>query len=281
MVQKAHLGGRPFVLAGRRLEPGEHAPNFTVVSVDMAEVRLSELGTGVKVITFFPSLDTAVCSDQVKEFNHRAVKAGRDVRVIGISMDLPFAQKRFCEANGITTMSVYSDYRYASFGSTYGVLIEDVGLLGRGACVIDNGNVLRSFHLSKAMDEPVDFDSIMASLERVLASPKAEGPAFPWRCIPCEKGSESLRPGRLDELLATRDRHWRMEEPKTLVKDFSFRDFPAAMRFTGILAEISKEEGYAPSLAIDRNRLTVRLSTGGGLTENEIIMSRLIDDITF
>jgi thioredoxin-dependent peroxiredoxin len=280
MVQEVRLAGKQFLLAGRRLEPGEHVPNFTAIAADLSEVRLADLGAAIKVITFFPSLDTSVCSDQVREFNRRALGAAAAVRVVGISMDLPFAQKRFVDANAIGDMALLSDHRFASFGATCGVLVEELRLLCRGAFVIDGNNILRFSWLSKELEEPVDFDAVMAAIGEVRSAPVAPGPAFPWRCIPCDKGTGSLRPEKLDELLA-RDRNWKLEKGKGIVKEFSFRDFDTAMRFADIVAAVSEEEGYDPCLAVDRNSLKVRLDTDGGLTENELVMSRIIDDIKF
>lgn len=279
MKRQVRMAGKPFGLAGRELEPGEYAPNFTAVTQDMGVMKLSDFTDRIKLITFFPSLDTSVCSDQVKEFNRRAKEISSDVVCIGVSMDLPFAQKRFCEANAIKDMTVVSDYRLCSFGSTYGVLVEELRLLARGAVIVDKNNILRFSHCVDELTGPVDFDLVMGHLAEVAADSRGAAPAFPWRCIPCEQPSDSLEPAKLDMLLAQSSR-WRRDR-LGIAKEFIFRDFPTTMRFVDVLTAVSEEEGYSPSLSITGNRLTVGLDADGGLTENEFIMSRIIDEITY
>ena len=104
--------GNPLTLVGRRVKTGDAAPDFRALSGDLKEVRLSHLGDKVKILTSFPSLDTPVCDMHVKEFNKRATSLSGEVVILGISNDLPFAQKRFCEDNGIKGVTVVSDYRY-------------------------------------------------------------------------------------------------------------------------------------------------------------------------
>ncbi len=278
MGTTVYLKGKPLTLCGRELETGEHAPDFTAVGESLETARLSDFRGKIKLVTFFPSLDTSVCSDQVKEFNRRALQAG-NVAVIGISMDLPFSQARFRKANSIGNMALFSDHRRASFGSLYGVLIEELRLLARGAFIIDSADILRFSYLADELSHPVDFENIAAALDEVVRSPAAPVPAFPWRCIPCEKPSTPLDPDRLDQLLA-RGRDWTRYDGG-IRKEFDFRDFDAAMRFAEMVRAVADEEGYAPGLEVNGSRLTVRLATRGGLSENEFIMSGIIDQIRF
>ncbi|MCM8816467.1 MAG: thiol peroxidase, partial [Candidatus Omnitrophica bacterium] len=109
----------------------------------MEETVLEKYQGKIKVITSFPSLDTPVCDLQVREFNKRASFLSDDVVVIGISMDLPFAQKRFCEASNIKNIFLYSDYKYLNFSLNYGLFIKELHLIARSALIIDKNNLIR------------------------------------------------------------------------------------------------------------------------------------------
>ncbi len=142
MAGKITFKGEELTLVGRALKEGMKAPDFKAVSSDIKEVSLSNFSGKTKVITSFLSLDTPVCDLQVKEFNKRTVVLSSDVVILGISKDLPFAQKRFCEANDIKSVITLSDYRSSSFGINYGVLIKEMNLLARGVFILDKFAIL-------------------------------------------------------------------------------------------------------------------------------------------
>ena len=126
-------------LLGNEIKVGDQAPNFTVLSNDLKEVGLDDYKGKVKLISAVPSVDTGVCSDQTKRFNEEADKLD-NVHVLTISMDLPFAQTRWCSANGIKDLDLLSDHRNADFGEKYGVLIKELRLLARAIFVVNSDN---------------------------------------------------------------------------------------------------------------------------------------------
>ena len=114
MERETKFKGNPLTLVGRNIKVGSLASDFKVLTQDLKETGLADFAGKLKVITSFPSLDTPVCDLQVKEFNKRATSLGADVAVLGISKDLPFAQKRFCDTFAIKNIAVLSDYKYSS-----------------------------------------------------------------------------------------------------------------------------------------------------------------------
>ena len=115
--------GKPLTLVGNEVRVGDKAPDFNVVSNDLSPVTLGDYLGKTLIISSVPSLDTEVCDRETRTFNEEAINFGDDVRVLTISMDLPFAQSRWCGAAGIERVQTLSDYQTASFGNNYGVLI--------------------------------------------------------------------------------------------------------------------------------------------------------------
>ena len=163
--------GSPLTLSGKTISAGEKAPDFKVVDNDLKEVSLQDFSGKIKIITSFPSLDTPVCDLQVKEFNKRAAGLSRDVVVIGISMDLPFAQKRFCSLNEIKNVSVLSDYRYRSFSTNYGLLIKELALVARSVMILDKKNIVRYLQVVSELTTPPDYERALSRLEEILQEP--------------------------------------------------------------------------------------------------------------
>ncbi|MBE3556369.1 MAG: thiol peroxidase [Firmicutes bacterium] len=131
------FGGNPVPLAGNAVQVGQKAPDFTAVDVNMQERHLSDYAGKVKIIASVPSLDTPVCDAETRRFNEEAAQLGENVVVLTISMDLPFAQKRWCGAAGVDRVVTLSDYRTASFGEAYGTLMQPVRLETRAVFVVD------------------------------------------------------------------------------------------------------------------------------------------------
>jgi thiol peroxidase len=168
MLRSVTFQGQRMALSGKRVKEGGRAPDFKLVSQDLKEVTLSDFDGKVKVINFFPSLDTPVCDLQVKEFNKKATGLSPDVVVIGVSKDLPFAQARFCSANGIKNEVVLSDYRFSSFGLNYGVLVKELNLLARGSMIVDKNRRIRYMRIVEEITHAVDFNEAFAKLQEVL-----------------------------------------------------------------------------------------------------------------
>ena len=281
MARNITFKGSPLTLVGRVIKKGMPSPDFRVVSPDLKEVRLSDFAGKIKVLTSFPSLDTPVCDLQVKEFNKQAARLSSEVVIVGISKDLPFAQKRFCEAFEINNAKVLSDYKYSSFGINYGLLIKELNLLARSVVVLDKNNIIRYFQLVPELTNPPDYGDVLENLEEVIRNPAVTlAEELPAKCKPCEEGTPPLPKEKVEKLLA-QYRGWELVEEKKLVKEFKFKDFLEAKYFLDLLSVIAEEQGHHPTLTLIYNKLRVTLTThaAGGLTENDFIMARIIDTL--
>jgi thiol peroxidase len=161
------MGGDPVTLLGREIKVGDPAPEFIVLTGDLESYSLKDAGEKVKIISVVPSLDTGVCEMQTIRFNEAASDLG-DVVILTISVDLPFAQKRFCSANGIDKVITLSDHRDLSFGINYGFVIEEHRLLSRGIVVLDRDNIVRHVEYVKEVTEHPDYDKAIEVAKRIL-----------------------------------------------------------------------------------------------------------------
>jgi thiol peroxidase len=139
------------------LKPGDPAPDFEMVDLTMKPVRLADTSGKVRIFSVVPSLDTPVCDMQTKRFNEEAAKLG-DIDIYTISADLPFAQRRWCDAFAIDHLKMLSDHRNASFGTAYGTLIKDWRLESRALFVIDKNNVIRHAEYVKEVASHPNYD---------------------------------------------------------------------------------------------------------------------------
>ena len=156
--------GNPLTLMGNRPAVGDPAPDFTVLDNDLSPVQFSSLQGKVRVLVSVPSLDTPVCDMETRRFNDEAGKLGDDVRILAISMDLPFAQKRWCGAAGVDKVQTLSDHRDAQFGAAYGVLIKELRLLARAVFVVDRGGILRYVQLVEEVTHEPDYDAVLKAV---------------------------------------------------------------------------------------------------------------------
>ncbi|AWD64581.1 MULTISPECIES: thiol peroxidase [Priestia] len=146
--------GNDVTLLGNQVKVGDKAPNFTVLANDLSEVTLDSTKGSVRLISVVPSIDTGVCDAQTRRFNEEAAKLD-NVKVLTVSVDLPFAQKRWCGANGIDNVQTLSDHRDLSFGEAYGVAIQELRLLARSIFVVDsNDNVTYVEYLPEVTEHP-------------------------------------------------------------------------------------------------------------------------------
>lgn len=147
--------GAPLTLLGEPVVIGEIAPDFTAVDVNGKDVKLSDYKGKVIVLAVFPSIDTKVCAMETREFNKRATDLGKDVVVLTLSKDLPFALGRFCAAEGIKNVIPLSDYKQSEFGLKYGFLIKENMLLTRGVVIVDKtGKVAYVEYVDDIVKEP-------------------------------------------------------------------------------------------------------------------------------
>ncbi|MFD0694426.1 thiol peroxidase [Paenibacillus sp. GCM10027628] len=164
----ATLGGNPITLLGPELKAGDQAPNFTVNKDLMTEVSLSDYDGKVKLISVVPSLDTGTCDAQTRRFNVEAAKLGDNVVILTISVDLPFAQSRFCSIAGIDKVVALSDYKHRAFGEAYGVLIKEVQLDQRAIFVLDADNKVRYVEYLKEMSAHPDYEAALDALKELV-----------------------------------------------------------------------------------------------------------------
>ncbi|MCD5323865.1 MULTISPECIES: thiol peroxidase [Pontibacillus] len=151
----------PVTLVGDEVKVGDKAPNFTVLANDLSEVSLEQYD-GVKLISVIPSIDTGVCDAQTRRFNEEAAQLD-NVSVLTISMDLPFAQRRWCGSNGIENVDTLSDHRDAYFGEAFGVLIKEMRLLARAVFVVNSQNeVVHAEYVSEATNHP-DYEAAISA----------------------------------------------------------------------------------------------------------------------
>lgn len=155
----------PVTLLGTEKKVGDQAPNFTVLSNDLKEVSLEDFKGKVKIVSVVPSVDTGVCSQQTKRFNDEADKI-ENTHILTISMDLPFAQARWCAANGVKNISLLSDHRDADFAEKYGVLIKELRLLTRAIFVIDSNDVIQHVEYVSEVTTHPDYDAALEAAKK-------------------------------------------------------------------------------------------------------------------
>ena len=161
------MKGKPVTLVGQAVKVGQKAPDFEVTANDLSPVKFSSFAGKVCIIASVPSLDTAVCDLETRKFNEKAAQLGGDVVVLTISMDLPFAQKRWCGAAGIKNVQTLSDHRDASFGRAYGVLIKDLRLLARAVFVVDKKGVVRHLQIVPEIATEPDYDAVLKAVKEL------------------------------------------------------------------------------------------------------------------
>jgi thioredoxin-dependent peroxiredoxin len=159
-ARKTVLGGNEVALTGPELRVGDTAPDFSVVDGSLQAVDLAGTGSGVRIFSVVPSLDTPVCDAQTKRFEEEAQKL-ENVKIYTISMDLPFAQKRWCTSFGINKIAMLSDHRTGSFGESYGTLIAEARIESRAIFVIGADNVIKHVeYVPKVSDQP-DYEAAL------------------------------------------------------------------------------------------------------------------------
>lgn len=168
MENQVTFGGKPVTLDGRHCEVGEMAPSFTLVDGSLQPVASSQFSGKVRIYSVFPSVDTPVCSLQNIRFNREASQLSDEVVVLSISVDLPFAQKRFCAAEGIDRVHVLSDYRDLDFGMKYGFVLEGLRLLARGVVVVDRDDRVRYVEYVPEVTHEPDYEKALAAVRELL-----------------------------------------------------------------------------------------------------------------
>jgi thiol peroxidase len=161
------MRGNPLTVLGPELKPGDKAPDFEVIGDGLKPVNLANTGQAVRIFSVVPSLDTPVCDAQTKRFNEEAAKLP-GVEIYTISMDLPFAQKRWCGAFGIDKVKMLSDHRTGSFGEHYGTLIKDLRIESRAIFVVDKDNTLKHVEYVKEVAEHPNYDAALNAVRSLI-----------------------------------------------------------------------------------------------------------------
>ena len=157
----ATLHGNEFTLIGDELKVGDKAPDFSVLSSDLSAVTLDSYKGMVKVICAVPSLDTPTCDTEIRRFNQEAAGLDDNIAVLTISVDLPFAQGRWCGDAGVENVTALSDHRDTSFGEAYGALIKELRLLTRAVFVVDADNIIRHVEYVREISGEPDYDTAL------------------------------------------------------------------------------------------------------------------------
>jgi len=161
------MKGNPLTLVGNEVKVGQAAPDFVALDNGLSPVKLSSFRGKTCILVSVPSLDTPVCDMESRRFNEEAGRLGSGVAILIISMDLPFAQKRWCGAAGVSNVQTLSDHRDASFGNAFGVLIKELRLLARAVFVVDKQGILRYSQLVKEVTKEPDYQEVLDALKKL------------------------------------------------------------------------------------------------------------------
>jgi len=168
MARNCTFKGEALTLAGRELHVGDKLPNFKLTGLDMNDISNSDFAGKVLVISVVPSLDTPVCSIQTKHFNQEASRLSSDVSILTVSMDLPFAQKRWCGHENVDKLILASDYKYRGFGEDFGTYIQELGLLSRAVFVADAMGILQHVQYVAEISSEPDYESALSVVRKIL-----------------------------------------------------------------------------------------------------------------
>jgi thiol peroxidase len=158
------IHGNPLTLVGDEIKVGAPAPDVELLDNDLNPVKLSAFRGKVLVIASVPSLDTPVCDMETRRFNDEAANLGAGIELVTISMDLPFAQKRWCGAAGVKNLQTLSDHRQADFGMAYGVLIKELRLLARAVFIVDQQGTVQYVQLVKEVTNEPNYEEVLQAL---------------------------------------------------------------------------------------------------------------------
>lgn len=161
--------GNPLTLLGDTIEVGQKAPDFEVVANDLTPVKLSAYAGKTVVISVVPSLDTPVCDTQTRTFNEKAATLGDDVVILTLSVDLPFAQSRWCGAAGVDRVHTLSDYKDLAFGTAYGLVIKELRLLARAVLVVDKTGTVQYIQIVGEVTEEPNYAAVLSKIKDLTA----------------------------------------------------------------------------------------------------------------
>ena len=159
--------GGKLTIKSDAVKVGDTAPQFKLTANDMSDLSLDAFDGKVLVIAAVPSLDTPVCAEEAKKFNQQAAELSADVKILFVSLDLPFAQKRYCAAEGVERISTASDYKYRTFGKAYGTYIEEMGLLARSIFVIGKDKKVKHVEYVPDISQEPDYNAVLSKVREL------------------------------------------------------------------------------------------------------------------
>jgi thioredoxin-dependent peroxiredoxin len=162
------MKGSPLTLVGEEIKEGEAAPDFKALDGNLKDISFAETSGKVRIIASVPSLDTPICDLEIKRFNDEVSQLSKNIVVMFVSMDLPFAQKRFCQEFNIKKVVTLSDHRDADFGKKFGVLIKELRLLSRAVFVVDGAGVVRYAEYVKEITSHPDYDAVVNAVKKAI-----------------------------------------------------------------------------------------------------------------
>lgn len=165
MSRTVTMGGNPLNLAGNELKSGDAAPDFQLIGLDMQPKTLNDFSGKIKIISAVPSIDTGICDIETRRFNELAAGLGDNVAILTVSVDLPFAQKRWCGAAGVDQVVMLSDHKTVEFGKNYGVLVDDLRILARCIFVVDKNNTVRYVQLVPEIGTEPNYDEVVEAVK--------------------------------------------------------------------------------------------------------------------
>lgn len=161
------FGGDKVTLEGKEIKVGDVAPSFKAVNKDLSDFNSEDLKGKIVVYSVAPSIDTPVCALQTTTFNEEATKLSDDVKIVTVTVDLPFAQERFCSVKGIDNADIVSDYRYKEFGQKFGFLMEELQLLARGVVIVDRDGKVAYVEYVPEVTNDVNFDKALEEVKKL------------------------------------------------------------------------------------------------------------------
>lgn len=159
--------GNPLTLTGNAISVGDKAPAFELVDNDLGTKTQSDYDGKILVVVTVPSLDTPVCDMEARRFNTEAAKLGDNIQIVVVSMDLPFAQARWCGAAGADAVETLSDHKLASLGEGWGVLIKELRLLARTVYVVDTEGVVRYEQIVPEVTQEPDYEAVLTAIKDI------------------------------------------------------------------------------------------------------------------
>jgi thiol peroxidase len=279
-MENVYLSEKELALVGRRLQQQQIAPYSRLITRDLEQIKFPADSDKIKVINTFLCLDNRVCDSQIKQFNQRAADFLQEVVIFGISKDLPFACRKYSQANNIYNLALLSDYHYSSFGFNYGLQIREVNLLVRSAVILDKKNRIRYFYIEPDTSKELDYSRVFAALDEIIENPDCKTKdSLPAECRQSQQRS-LLTETQLKSKIAELD-SWSVLSNKKIGKEYFFDNFEQEAYFVDMIREVIRYQQHYPLISFGGNKVTVVLGSEDGVSDNDFIVAKIIDCLKF